>query len=152
MFDISLTDEHVLESGVQALYGKICVGEYSETFIASLVNWSVAQYQQHWEDALQRIVEERRDSALITSYVRPDLAEFLIWWPLYLEGELVYVRNELLLYSQLSKPFVVDHPWGSLRPRQILNPEGLPISEWAISVQSIRECLSRLHARKTAGS
>ena len=149
MFDIYLTDTYVpeLESDVQALYGRICIDKFSETFTASLVHWSPAQYEQHWEKALKRVVEDRNNSALITSYVTPDLEKFLIWWPVYLEGDAVYIQNELLIYSQLSEPFSIERPWDSLRPRQSTDPEGNSISEWSTTLESLQECLDRLRER-----
>ena len=65
MFDIFLTKEVIPEAGpgVVALYGKICIGDYQETFIASLYSWNEAMYLQHWESALRRLVEGETKSA-----------------------------------------------------------------------------------------
>ncbi len=151
MFDIYFTAEHVseTESNVDAVYGKLCIGEYSETFVASLLNWNSVNYEQHWENALERVAFEK-DSALITSYLTADQAEFLVWWPLYVDGDHVHVQNELLIYSQLSKPFSIEHPWNSLRSRQTIDSEGLVISEWTTTVQQLQECLDRLRQRMAA--
>ena len=143
MFDIYLTDEVVAESDGQAVYGKILIEDYTETFFASLVCWTPAQYEQHWREACQRLIDGRQDSALICSYVESSLSEFLVWWPLYRDGQVVHVQNELLIYSQLSKPFSIEDPWSSIRERRIATDDGSAISEWDTTIQSIHELLER---------
>jgi hypothetical protein len=141
MFDIYLTDETVPKSDGNAVYGKIQIEGYAETFVASLVGWTPAQYRQHWREACERVTCEGKESALISSYVEPSWSEFLMWWPLYPDGDVVYVRNELLIYAQQRVPFSIEEPWGSIRQRRTLNDEGLKISEWETTVPSIREFL-----------
>src|SRR5579863_9497627 len=104
MFDIYLTDESVpdLKPGDRAVYGKIRIDDYQETFVASLVFWSPAQYQRHWETSLRRIVAGGDRSALITSYVEPAPGGFLYWWPLFREGQTVHLQNQMLFFDQLN--------------------------------------------------
>jgi hypothetical protein len=143
MFDICLTDEAVPESEGHAVYGKIRIEEYTETFIASLVCWSPRQYERHWREACRRLVDTRQASALVSSYVESSMSEFLVWWLLYPDGQVVHVRNELLIYSQLSEAFSIDDPWSSIRERRFLTGGGSKISEWDTRVESIREFLRR---------
>jgi hypothetical protein len=144
MFEIILTDEIVPETdpGVVALYGKIYVGDFAETFITSLVSWNQKAYERHWASALRRLLEGASKSALITSYVEPGLADHLVWWPLYREGDTVYVQNHMLFYDQLGKPFSSGDPWRSVPQRRTVNPEGQRISEWETDLSSIQKCLS----------
>jgi CdiI N-terminal domain len=146
MFEIILTDERVPEtdSGVVALYGKICVGDYAETFITSLVSWNPNAYERHWVSALRRLLEGASKSALITSYVEPELADHLVWWPLYREGDTVYVQNHMLFYDQLEKPFSPRDPWQTVPQRRTVNGEGQRISEWVTDLSSVQKCLARV--------
>jgi hypothetical protein len=156
MFDISLTDELVTEpvsegaTGSEAVYGRIRIGDYQETFITSLSFWNRPQYERHWATALQRIVGGKDRSALITSCVEPPLDvtsdDFLVWWPLYRDGDTGYVQNQLLFFKQLSSPFSLDRAWESVRERQVVNVEGSQISEWITNVQNIRDYLNRTGA------
>jgi len=143
MFDIYLTGEVVPESDGHAVYGKIKVGDYAETFVSSLVCWTAADYQRQWLEACERLVGGESVSALIVSYVNPALSEFLVWWPLYRDGDVVHVQNELLIYEQVPTPFVVEDPWSSVRERLIANDDGMEISEWDTQIQSIRDFLRR---------
>ena len=143
MFDIYLTDEVVPESEGHAVYGKVRIEDYTETFVASLVCWTPARYEQHWREACQRLVGAEQESALISSYVESPMSEFLVWWPLYRDGQVVHVRNELVIFSQLSKPFSIEDPWSSIRERRILAEEGSQISEWDTRIESLREFLDR---------
>jgi hypothetical protein len=143
MFSIYLTDEFVPESEGQAAYGKLHIEEYAETFITSFVSWTAADYERHWQEACERLIAGENESALIVSYVPPTASEFLVWWPLYREGDIVHVRNELVLYSQMKVPFSIVEPWFSIRERKILTDEGSPISEWDTNLPSIREFLEQ---------
>jgi hypothetical protein len=145
MFEIRLTNEAVPDSEGQAVYGRIQIEDYTETFVASLVSWTPDEYESQWYRACQRLVEGALESALVSSYVTPPTSEFFMWWPLYREGEIVHVRNELVPYSQLNKPFSVEAPWTSVRERKIATDEGLEISEWNTSIQSIQKFLAQLH-------
>jgi hypothetical protein len=150
MFDIHLTNELVAETepGIKAIYGKIYLGDSYETFTASLASWSPGDYERHWEAALRRIASGAGQSALITSYVGSSLEDFLIWWPLYRERDTIYIQNQMLSLDQLSNPFSTERPWESLRERQTTNSEGLQISEWATSIQSIQECLEAMQSKR----
>jgi hypothetical protein len=148
MFDIRLTAEPVPDSDGAAVYGRIQIEDYTETFVASLVCWSPDQYEQQWRDACQRLLDGASGSALITSYVDPSVSEFLVWWPLYRDGPVVHVRNELVPYSQLARPFSIEDPWSSIRVRQILSDEGMEISEWDTQVESLRDFLKQSVQRR----
>ncbi len=151
MFDIVLTEELVTEpasegtTNAQGAYGNICIEGYQDTFIADLSYWSRAQYEQQWIAAAQRLLGNASHSVMITSFVPPPRAaharDFLVWWPLYREGDVVYVQNQLLFFKQLSEPFSTSRPWDSVRPRQTVNAEGFEISEWRTTTESIREYL-----------
>jgi hypothetical protein len=142
MFDIHLTQEIVPESDGFALYGKIQIDGYVETFIASLVNWTRSQYEMHWLNACQRMIDGETQTVLITTYVEPSISEFLMWWPLYREGDIVHVRNEILIYETLNRPFDVEHPWAFIRKREIFE-DGYKIPEWNTQIQSIKEFIDR---------
>jgi CdiI N-terminal domain len=105
MFDIYLTDQSVPEGdpGAHALYGKIRIGDHSETFIANLLFWNRKQYEEHWLMAVKRVVEGADRSALVTSYNEPSPVpdEFLNWWPLYRDREAAYIQNQMLFFDQL---------------------------------------------------
>ena len=64
--------------------------------------------------------------------------------PLYREGEIVHVRNELVPYSQLTKSFTPNEPWALLKKRKIMTDEGLEISEWNTTLENIQQFLVRL--------
>ena len=148
MFDISLTDEAVLESAVNAVYGKIVIGDYAETFIASLVCWSPEDYADHWARALRHIAEGHDCSALITNYVPPALGSYLVWWPIYRRESLVYIHNQMLFYERLKHRFEPSRPWDFVPPLRRTDGEGRRISEWKTSFFGVQKCHLRI-SRKT---
>lgn len=148
MFKIYLTDEIVPESEGKAVYGKIHINDYVESFVASLAEWSMADYERQWHLGCERIVAGEEKSALIVSCVSPPVSEYLVWWPLYRDGEIVHVRNELMFYGQTKSPFSLQDPWRAIRDRKMTTDEGLEISEWDTNVASIREFLDE--SRRTS--
>jgi hypothetical protein len=147
MFDIYLTEESApgLDPGVRAVQGKIRIGDYFETIITSLISWTPKQYERHWLTAVQRVVEGGDRSALITSYVEPAHGpdDYLVWWPLYREGETVHIQNHMLFFAQLTGPFSPELFWTSVRDRRTVDDEGLAISEWTTTVDSLSTFLDR---------
>jgi hypothetical protein len=145
IFNIYLTEEPVpeLDPGVRAVYGKIRINDYRETFVASLIFWGAHDYERQWIAALQRLVEGANRSILISSYVEPVSEGFLFCWTLYRVGETVCIQNQMLFFDQLSGPFNVESPWDSVGKRESFNAEGLKISEWTTTVNSIHGCLNR---------
>lgn len=164
MFDIYLTGETVTEEGdpdFKAVWGEIRIGAFRERFVARVVCWNAEQYEKQWESALRRIVTGSTPAALITDYVEPNLSSgnSLWWWPLYREGDSVYIQNQLrMLYrksdsvyvqdqlvssSPLDLQFSVQRPWESIKARETVAVEGSMISEWATTVESIEDCLAR---------
>ncbi|SRR6266403_488850 len=104
MFDIYLTGEIVTEEGdpnSKAVWGEIRIGAFRERFVARVVFWSAEQYEKQWESALRKIVTNSTPAALITDYVEPNLSsgDSLWWWPLYREGDSVYIQNQLRMLS-----------------------------------------------------
>jgi CdiI N-terminal domain len=148
MFKIFTTNESVPESdtgGAPIVYGKIVIDSFCETFTASLSSWTREQYDRHWNTALERLIDGADRSALITSYIEPPTEagpnDFLVWWPLYRDGDTVYVQNHLLFFGKLKAQFLLERSWESLSDRQVMNDEGQKISEWVTTVQDIRNFL-----------
>jgi hypothetical protein len=145
MFDICLTDEVVdeLDHNVKAVYGKIQIGDFSETWVASLVSWDRTQYERHWAFAIHRILEGQKRSALITSFVQPPLSRYLVWWPMFRDNETVYIHQQLLFFDQLAQPFSAEDPWASIGERVHLSPDGSNISEWTLPIKDMEGYLRR---------
>src|ERR1700737_4794581 len=102
-FSIKLSSEpfHDPESGVLVSYGSIEIGTFDERFLASLVHWDPNDYEHHWKEALTRIVSWADMSCLITSIVNPSTASHLFWWPMYREGDTVYIQHQILFFKNL---------------------------------------------------
>lgn len=146
MFDIYLTNEVVPELGPDsfAVYGKIIAADMSDTFIASLIIWNAEQYLRQWKGALKRIVAGESKSALVVSYADPSMAEFLIWWPLYREGDAVYLQNQILLFDQLKSPWRPDMLEDYVPDRRATNDGGAMISEWTVQLRDIQGWLDNV--------
>jgi hypothetical protein len=149
MFDIRLSSDAPAgpDDGVSAVYGRLQIGEFQETFVASLSHWCQSQYLQQWREAAQRLIDGEAKSAFVTSFVPPSHALHFVWWPCYLSDETVYVQNQLRFYEQLPSPFDVDSLYDYIEDRKTVSADdGALISEWQMPLEWLRDFLRRSHS------
>jgi hypothetical protein len=118
--------------------GVIRIGGFSEAFEASLVYWTEDDYLQQWQQALARLFAGYEHTCLISSIDDPKQARFLIWWPIYRVGDRVYIQNHLLFFDQLAGGFNEADIYRHVGPRETLDERGNEVSEWSVSLQSVR--------------
>jgi hypothetical protein len=121
--------------------GKLRLGKDDEYFESVLGFWAVYDYEQSWSVGLDRLLAGESTSCLATSITNPSSANFVEVWPLYREGNDVYVQNSLIFLDQLSHEFDPDAPWDSVGPRSVLDEDGQAISEWKVNLSDVREFL-----------
>lgn len=49
--------------------------------------------------------------------------------PLYRDGDTVFIQNSLIFLDELSQAFDIENPWLSIGPRNVVNEDGVRISE-----------------------
>jgi hypothetical protein len=138
MFLIELSSGLAVPDSNIAL-GRIVVGSFSETFEASLDFWGVSDYLASWHRSLE-VLERRKNavSCLVSSITDPDVSNFIFCWPLYRQGEDVFVQNSVIFLDSLAEPFDQARPWRSIRPRVVVNEDGDKISEWYTKMEFVR--------------
>lgn len=132
MFRIEIRDE-----GRPVGKGWIQLGDFGEHFEMVFEYWSPAQYRQHWLEEISRVVDGAPVGALISSMTDPNTANFLFWWPMYRERDLVIFHNQMLLLSSLERPFRLAEHSASVSPRESISEDGDPISEWVVPVADL---------------
>jgi CdiI N-terminal domain len=78
-------------------------------------------------------------SCLMTSMTDPRNSNFLTCWPMYREGEDVYIQNTLIFLDEIEGDFNPAAPWDSVGPREVIDEDGNRVSEWITSMRSLRE-------------
>ena len=142
MFDISFlgTEPELQEEGWYGLTGRVSIGEYRESFLASLEVWSREQYEAQWLEAAARLVAGEERSAFFTS-------AFQSWWAMWRQGALVHVHEELIVPQRFATlgptPDLTRAPYQLLGPYAAVGQDGEPISEWQFSLDDVREYLRR---------
>jgi hypothetical protein len=136
--------EHPYEDpSTAAARGRIVLRAYGEEFLASLHEWTEATYQKQWRGAIASLIQGEDKAVLITNFNSPAIASHLEWWALYREGETIFAQNQLLFFDDLNREFEASAAVDFLRPRDTKNEEGLPISEWAISMDDLRSFVGK---------
>ena len=69
----------------------------------------------------------------------PVTSNFLVCWPLYREGEDVYVQNAIVLLDEIEGVFDPGEGVGQRRASAGMDDDGNRVSEWATSMGSLRE-------------
>jgi CdiI N-terminal domain len=147
-FSIAFQDEPLCypydDRSTAAASGLLTLGNARESFLASLFQWNQLDYKRQWKHAIGVLLRGRNKSALITTYGSPQVATHLEWWPMYCVGSIVYFQDQLLFYDQLNAPFSIENALSFLGDRETKNPEGMRISEWAVSLFEVEEFASTL--------
>jgi hypothetical protein len=143
-FLINLTDKQFEDSSVMYQVGEIRLGDFYETFWASLSYWNEYDYLNQWKDALKRICNGNNRSCLITSIYDPSNANYIFWWPLYLDENIVHIQNHILFLDELDQPFSEQNPYESIRSRETVSEDSSKISEWDVQVNDIKVYLDFL--------
>ena len=146
MLDIAFIKGPVKEFGERTMLGELTLGDHKEKFNSPLTYWSADDYRNHWIKAAERVVSGC-DAAFFVSVYDPLIANFLEWWPMYPEGQIVYAQNHLLFLDQLNGPFDISDPWRHIGSRNTESEDGEKISEWQLSMKDIEAFSRRLRSQ-----
>jgi hypothetical protein len=119
------------------LIGEIRLNDFVERLEVPVVFWSADQYEQQWEDGVNRLLSGALKSCLITAMYDPKAANFIVWWPMYRAGDVVILQNQILFLDRLALPFDPLDPYRSIGDRITASEEGEAISEWILSFDEL---------------
>ncbi|UPT75519.1 MAG: hypothetical protein M0D55_07535 [Elusimicrobiota bacterium] len=117
---------------------EIVIGNHREIIEVPLQYWRREQYRAQWREAIGRLQSGHASSCLITSMVDPAKANFLMWWPMWREGETVFIQNQLLFMDSIQGRFDERNPYRHIPVRATKSEDGEKVSEWSIPLQTIR--------------
>ena len=119
--------------------GELAIVGYREKFLSSLYTWQKEDYEHQWLNAITSLLRGATKAAVITEYVHPNAASHLQWWPLYREGDVIYVQNHFLFYERLGQPFSVANAVDFVPDRKTISEDGEHISEWSMPLAALQE-------------
>lgn len=120
--------------------GRITIGDFTETFRVPLGFWGESDYRRNWRQAFEVLdANQHSTSCLMTSMTDPRNSNFLACWPMYREGEDVYIQNAIIFLDEIGEAFDPAAPWAYVQPRHGIDEDGNKISEWTTSMYSLRE-------------
>lgn len=131
---------YYLKPNEKTVFGKITIGEFSERFLASTEYWSQEQYRKQWVEAVDRLINGpcSNTEALIANMYDPSMANFICCWPLFREGDKVYIHNNLLFMDKIKPPFELDRVGSYIGERETVNEDGDKISEWVTTIGELK--------------
>ncbi len=137
MFSIKFEEDDVPAGTNDMAIGRIIAGDLNEEFRSAIGYWSSDDYRQQWIRAVGVVLADDARAALITSIEGLPGSGALDWWPMYREGDLVYVQFQLLVLADLIRPFDVRHPEHSLAPHTQIDEDSNHISEWVVGAEDL---------------
>ncbi len=124
--------------------GRIVIGNFTETFRVPLGFWDVSDYRRSWRLAFEALnASSDSTSCLMTSMTDPGNSNYLVCWPMYRQGEDVYIQNAIIFLDEIEGSFAPAAPWSYVRSRHEIDEDGNRISEWKTSMDSLREFFGR---------
>ncbi len=140
MFNIGFVRDPKKKPGYKL--GYMMLDSSKEGFYSSITYWDTAQYEKHWHDAITRLVNGAECSALITDMPPPSPTGYAIdWWPMWREGDNVYVQEQLIIQSELKEVFDPSNPYVHIDPHITELESGDRPSEWIVPLQDFVEFL-----------
>ena len=115
------------------------LADFKEEFLASLREWTRDEYRRQWTRSIRAVLAGDAKAVLITTYNSPSVASHLEWWALYRKEGSVVFQNHLLFFDQITGEFVVNRAAEFLKEYRAINEEGVPISEWIVSLDQLQE-------------
>ena len=142
-FSISFLDSPKSEGSL--LVGEIALGDFSDRFESSLEHWNRLDYENHWQESVQRVLQQGKSSCLISSITNPASANFIFWWPIYVLDDMsIRIQNQMLFLEECEPTFDEKRPFMSLRTRETMSEDGFPISEWRVTPNDLSSWLTAL--------
>jgi len=142
MFDIEfISDDPIFaaEEGWSGLWGRIWLGDIGERFVAPLVEWHRSDYEAQWIAGAQRLIDGESKSAFVVEAGR-------LLWTAWREDLDIHIQQRLLLDEHCSSTWTAsaaDLPYDLIGPRESLTEDGSSISEWAVTLNDLREFVRR---------
>lgn len=128
-----------------AYRGQITIGDFQETFIMLLDNWSVDEYKQQWREGLERI-RTHDSSCLVASFGGSQENPWIELWTLYKENNNIFIHNQYLFFEIFQERSKGLPPFDAktcylyiISPRETVSEDGRKISEWTIDINDIPE-------------
>jgi len=122
---------------------QITIGRFVETMDSGCEYWSRKQYEQHWVSELDNLLGLRASGVLITWMIDPQQDGWITTWPMWREGETIFVQNRLLDVQLIEGEFSVADLPVYIGERRVDDEEGNKISTWVASCDAIAEFLKR---------
>lgn len=147
MFMIDIVDSPVpkecIKPGYNQKLGKITINEFQEHLDIPLGFWLEKDYYRQWINAIDRLAFKGNSSSLLVTQVfHPEKNEFgyaVECWPLYKDGERVYIHNVYLPYELMPKPWTVDSLYELAGHQDVSSENTSQVSEWQVSIGDIRK-------------
>lgn len=125
-------------------YGQLRIGDHVETFLAPMSYWGELEYRRQWRTGLQRLSNGAASTCLVTSITDPKQSNFVRWWALYRDGDMVILQEHIHFLDE-SPFFDAQNPYASVTPHVRTSDDGSTISEWSVKAANVFAAVDDIH-------
>ncbi|GAA3662065.1 MULTISPECIES: hypothetical protein [Acetobacter] len=124
-------------------WGKIIINDFNERFFSNTTFFDKASYQKQWRHAAELLLKKKKSYFLVDVH-NPNTSNFFMSWPCYLQDDIVYLQNKMILADQhpLDKIISNEADLGDLR---FTNEDDQKISTWETDIQSFVNFLDKIN-------
>jgi hypothetical protein len=115
-------------------WGKIIVDDFNEVFFSNTTFFDKYSYQKQWRHAAELLLKEKKSYFLVDVH-NPNTSNFFMSWPCYLQGDIVYLQNWMILADQHPLDKVISNE-ADLGPLEFIDEDNQKISTWETDIQS----------------
>ena len=145
------TDKPEIIYGLPSYRGRITIGNFSERFIMPIDSWTLNDYIDQWQEAINKLKSCDRTCFVITAKTieKNPLIEL---WVLFREHNKIYFQNNFLINDiakEMDLPNLSDFSSATCynyveKKRHTLTESGTKISEWSISEEDFFESVKNM--------
>lgn len=135
------------ETPLEIPNAKIVVEDFEEYLDIGTDYWDKKQFKSHWQERIGTFLSKNIDVALMVDMSNISNAQALECWELYHDKDntdKVYVQNTLVLSDSIRKYNDENAFLQRLAARETVNEDGVVISEWVTSKNSLNDFLKTL--------
>lgn len=136
MFEITFTNKNIQYGTSIYNLAYIVINDYKESLKIPIGYWNKSDYIKSWVTMLEDGLNNQTASMLVTSMHEPSTMNFFSSWILYYENESVFIQEKINFLDDI-KNFNLESLNLYIPNREVVNEDGLKISEWKTDIKSI---------------
>ena len=119
--------------------GILKIGSFEEKIYLNQDYWNIEEYKKSWLNAIDNVLSEHKNTAIITSMSDIKNANFIEWWPMYIQDRQVIIQNHILFIKDIRHSVSENNLFSFIPKYNSHNEDGEKISQWMIPLHVLEK-------------